>query len=166
MPKAHRRGFQPALSVRRLYGKKAPAGRYSSGSASLFVAAASAAALGEEGLGLAIIPLMLRHVVATRIGSEFLLSSQDYNSVLLSHWVLNPGYPLFHIAGVLTVWVHASIGIHFWLRVGEFENSPKLEAEHLLANLVDSTREPAVSSTPRAFRTSNGAPTSYSRSRI
>src|SRR5262249_19629591 len=66
-------------------------------------------------LGLAIIPLMLRHVVATRIGSEFLLSSQDYNSVLLSHWVLNPGYPLFHIARVLTVWVHASIGIHFWL---------------------------------------------------
>jgi adenylate cyclase len=66
-------------------------------------------------LGLAIIPLMVRHVVATRVASEFLLSSEDYNSVLLSHWVLNPGYPLFHIAAVLTVWVHASIGIHFWL---------------------------------------------------
>jgi adenylate cyclase len=66
-------------------------------------------------LGLAIIPLMVRHVVATRIASEFLLASNDYNSVLLSHWVLNPGYPLFHIAAVLTVWVHASIGIHFWL---------------------------------------------------
>jgi hypothetical protein len=66
-------------------------------------------------LGLAIIPLMVRHVVATRIASEFLLASNDYNSVLLSHWVLNPGYPLFHIAAVLTVWVHALIGIHFWL---------------------------------------------------
>jgi hypothetical protein len=35
-------------------------------------------------------------------------------------------------------------GLRFWVRVGEFENNPKLEAEHLLVNLVDSTREPAV----------------------
>src|SRR4029077_14456031 len=62
-----------------------------------------------------IIPLMVRHVVATRVAQEFLLTSDDYTSVLLAHWVLNPGYPPFHIAAVLTVWVHASIGIHFWL---------------------------------------------------
>jgi adenylate cyclase len=67
-------------------------------------------------LGLAIVPLMIRHVVTTRIASEFLLASNDYNSVLLFHWVLAPGYPVFHIAAVMTVWVHASIGIHFWLR--------------------------------------------------
>lgn len=66
-------------------------------------------------LGLAIIPLMVRHVVATRVAKEFLLTSDDYTSVLLGHWVLNPGYPAFHIAALLTVWVHASIGIHFWL---------------------------------------------------
>jgi adenylate cyclase len=66
-------------------------------------------------LGLAIIPLMVRHVVATRVAQEFLLTSDDYTSVLLRHWVLTPDYPLFHIAAVITVWVHASIGIHFWL---------------------------------------------------
>ena len=35
-------------------------------------------------------------------------------------------------------------GIRFWLRVGEFDRDPRLEAEHLLTNLVDSTRDPAV----------------------
>ena len=35
-------------------------------------------------LGLAIIPLMVRHVVATRIAQEFLLTSDDYTSVLLA----------------------------------------------------------------------------------
>lgn len=35
-------------------------------------------------------------------------------------------------------------GMRFWLRVGEFDFEPRLEAEHLLANLADSTREPGV----------------------
>ena len=69
----------------------------------------------QLGLGLAIIPLMVRHVVSTRIGSEFLGVNETYYAVLVSQWVLNPGYPILHIAAVLTVWVHASIGIHFWL---------------------------------------------------
>jgi hypothetical protein len=35
-------------------------------------------------------------------------------------------------------------GMRFWLRVGEFDRDPRLEAEHLLANLAESTRDPAV----------------------
>jgi adenylate cyclase len=66
-------------------------------------------------LGLAIIPLMVGHVVGTRIASEFLSVSDTYYSVLVLHWVVRPEYPFLHIAAVLTVWVHASIGIHFWL---------------------------------------------------
>jgi hypothetical protein len=38
----------------------------------------------------------------------------------------------------------AQTGIRFWLRVGDFDRDPRLEAEHLLTNLVDSPREPAV----------------------
>jgi uncharacterized membrane protein YgcG len=38
----------------------------------------------------------------------------------------------------------AQTGVRFWLRVGDFEGDARLEAEHLLANLVESTREPAV----------------------
>jgi hypothetical protein len=35
-------------------------------------------------------------------------------------------------------------GMRFWLRVGEFDGNLRLEAEHWLANLIDSTREAAV----------------------
>jgi adenylate cyclase len=69
----------------------------------------------QLGLGLAIIPLMVRHVVGTRVAAEFLGVYDTYYSVLLRHWVVVPWYPILHIAAVLTVWVHASIGIHFWL---------------------------------------------------
>ncbi len=35
-------------------------------------------------------------------------------------------------------------GMHFWLRVGEFDTDPRLESEHLLANLVATPRDDAV----------------------
>ncbi|HEX4018286.1 MAG TPA: DUF5130 family protein [Frankiaceae bacterium] len=35
-------------------------------------------------------------------------------------------------------------GMRFWLRVGEFDRDPKLEAEHLLTNLIDGPRDSAV----------------------
>jgi hypothetical protein len=35
-------------------------------------------------------------------------------------------------------------GMRFWVRVAEFDGNPKLEAEHLLANLTESPREAAV----------------------
>ncbi len=35
-------------------------------------------------------------------------------------------------------------GLHFWVRVGEFDGDPRLEAEHLLANLTENTREAGV----------------------
>ncbi len=38
----------------------------------------------------------------------------------------------------------AQSGIRFWIRVGEFEGDVRLEAEHLLTNLVESTRESGV----------------------
>jgi len=70
----------------------------------------------QLGLGLAIVPLMVGHIVGTRIASEFLGVNETYYAVLVNQWVLlAPFYPIRHIAAVLTVWVHASIGIHFWL---------------------------------------------------
>jgi adenylate cyclase len=69
----------------------------------------------QLGLGLAIVPLLVGHVVGTRISSEFLGVAETYDTVLVIQWVLMPSYPIRHIAAVLTVWVHASIGIHFWL---------------------------------------------------
>jgi adenylate cyclase len=73
-------------------------------------------------LGLAIPPLLIIHVVGTKIADEFYGTKSTYESVLGSHW-LGPavllGVPWFvylHIAAILTMWVHACIGLHFWLR--------------------------------------------------
>lgn len=38
----------------------------------------------------------------------------------------------------------AQTGLRFWVRVGDFDRDPRLEAEHLLANLTENTRDPGV----------------------
>ncbi len=78
--------------------------------------------VAQIALGLAIPPLIIIHVVGTRIASELYGTTSTYASVLASHWLGPPliwGAPSFvylHIAAILAVWIHACIGLHFWLR--------------------------------------------------
>jgi adenylate cyclase len=73
-------------------------------------------------LGLAIPPLIIIHLVGTKIADDFYGTDSTYASVLASHWLGPPllwGAPSFvylHMAAILTVWIHACIGLHFWLR--------------------------------------------------
>ena len=70
----------------------------------------------QLGLGLCIPPLLMLHVVGTRIAERLLNVSSDYNSVLVVLWRVSPWLAIVQAAALLTVWIHASIGIHFWLR--------------------------------------------------
>jgi adenylate cyclase len=70
----------------------------------------------QLGLGLCIPPLLMVHVLATRVAGELLSVNSDYVEILVLQWVVLPKYVLIQTAALLTVWVHASIGIHFWLR--------------------------------------------------
>jgi adenylate cyclase len=70
----------------------------------------------QLGLGLAIPPLLMVHVIATRISDQFLGTTNSYLSVLVGHWILTPWLAYVQIAAVLIVWTHACIGLHFWLR--------------------------------------------------
>ena len=72
--------------------------------------------LAQLSLGLAIPPLLMLHIVGTKISDRFLGTSSDYHSVLTSHWVVTPWLVYLQFAAVLTLWVHACIGLHFWLR--------------------------------------------------
>ena len=67
-------------------------------------------------LGLCIPVLLMAHVVSTRIAYLVLAVSNNYSSVLTVQWLVSPWLGALHIAAVVTVWVHACIGIHFWLR--------------------------------------------------
>jgi adenylate cyclase len=70
----------------------------------------------QLGLGLCIPLLLMLHVVGTRIAEGALGVTSRYSSVLLMQWQLSPWLGVLQVAAVLTVWIHACIGIHFWLR--------------------------------------------------
>ncbi|HEY4857878.1 MAG TPA: adenylate/guanylate cyclase domain-containing protein [Xanthobacteraceae bacterium] len=70
----------------------------------------------QLGLGLCIPLLLMLHVAGTRVAESVLGVSSHYSSVLLMQWRLSPWLGILQAAAVLTVWIHACIGIHFWLR--------------------------------------------------
>jgi adenylate cyclase len=67
-------------------------------------------------LGLCIPALLMSHVVSTRIAASALEVTSYYNTVLIVQWLMFPWLSLVQVLAVLTVWTHACIGIHFWLR--------------------------------------------------
>ena len=70
----------------------------------------------QLGLGLCIPLLLIHHVVSTRIALTVTDFAAGYQTILLLQWVLIPWLAVAQTAAVLVVWLHAAIGIHFWLR--------------------------------------------------
>ncbi len=66
--------------------------------------------------GLTIPLLLIPHVIGTRIAEEALQVTSLYSTVLIAQWVIFPWLAVVQVLAVLTVWTHAAIGIHFWLR--------------------------------------------------
>jgi adenylate cyclase len=67
-------------------------------------------------LGLCIPLLLILHVTSTRIAESLLGVTSHYSSVLIVQWLLSPWLAVLQAAAVLTVWTHACLGIHYWLR--------------------------------------------------
>ena len=67
-------------------------------------------------LGLTIPALLIAHVVSTRIAEEALGVTSYYSTVLVAQWIVFPWLAAVQMLAVLTVWTHAAIGIHYWLR--------------------------------------------------
>jgi adenylate cyclase len=70
----------------------------------------------QLGLGLCIPLLLMLHVTSTRIAESLLGVTSHYSSVLIVQWVLSPWLGVLQATALLTVWIHACIGVHFWLR--------------------------------------------------
>jgi adenylate cyclase len=70
----------------------------------------------QLGLGLCIPLLLMLHVTSTRIAESLMGATSHYSSVLIVQWVLSPWLGVLQATAVLTVWIHAWIGVHFWLR--------------------------------------------------
>jgi adenylate cyclase len=67
-------------------------------------------------LGLCIPALLIPHVMSTRIAESFLDVTSYYNTVLIVQWLMYPWLGAVQMIAVITVWTHACIGIHYWLR--------------------------------------------------
>jgi adenylate cyclase len=64
-----------------------------------------------------LIPLFLaQHVAATRISEAALGTDPGYSYILTLYWVVSPHVGVIHVTALLVVWIHACIGVHFWLR--------------------------------------------------
>ncbi|WP_337267159.1 adenylate/guanylate cyclase domain-containing protein [Oryzifoliimicrobium ureilyticus] len=86
---------------------------------SLYIKRSLVMPLAEAGqivLGLAIPMLLIQHIVATRIASEFYDYADTYHSVVTSLWINSPENGIQQVATLFVVWMHGCIGLHFWLR--------------------------------------------------
>lgn len=67
--------------------------------------------------GLAIPPLITLHILGTRFAHEIYGVNDNYAYILLIYFVFSPDLGLRQAITLLVVWVHACIGLHFWLRL-------------------------------------------------
>ncbi|WP_293949522.1 adenylate/guanylate cyclase domain-containing protein [Sneathiella sp.] len=68
-------------------------------------------------LGLMIPPLLILHVIGTRITHEVYGLDDSYRYVLYSIWVATPLLGLLQSIGLVVAWLHGCLGLHFWLRL-------------------------------------------------
>ncbi|EJC85209.1 family 3 adenylate cyclase [Rhizobium leguminosarum bv. trifolii WSM2297] len=67
-------------------------------------------------LGLLIPLLLIDHVIGTRIAHALYGYIDDYEAVVELQWIKAPATGVRQVLGVIAVWFHGCIGIHFWLR--------------------------------------------------
>jgi adenylate cyclase len=68
-------------------------------------------------LGLAIPPLLVSHIVGTRLAHAMFEITDSYARTVLALWHVNPWGGARQTLVLLVAWTHACIGIHFWLRL-------------------------------------------------
>ena len=73
--------------------------------------------LAQVVLGLCIPFLLTLHVVGTGIADRVLGVDIHYVNVFLGQWLHRPWHAPLQMIALITVWIHACIGIHYWLRI-------------------------------------------------
>ena len=70
----------------------------------------------QYGLGLVLPALLAAHVVGTRIAWWQVGTDDRYARVLLGYWVVAPERGIWQSITLTVAWIHACIGVHYWLR--------------------------------------------------
>ncbi|GJD57900.1 adenylate/guanylate cyclase domain-containing protein [Methylobacterium dankookense] len=75
------------------------------------------AEVAQLALGLAIPPLLVTHVVGTRLAWGLEGLDRGYAQVLYAAWVAAPWHGALQVAGLAAAWLHGCLGLHYWLRL-------------------------------------------------
>jgi adenylate cyclase len=67
--------------------------------------------------GLLIPPLLVAHVLGTRLAHEWFAVNDSYTLIVLTLWIANPESGLNQAIVLAIAWTHGCIGLHFWLRL-------------------------------------------------
>jgi adenylate cyclase len=70
--------------------------------------------------GILVPPLIMTHAIGTRVTSELLGMEVTYQYVLAAIWWSGPWTVVKQAALVVVVWIHAAIGLHYWLRLTDW----------------------------------------------
>jgi len=89
-------------------------------------------------LGLAIPPLLVSHIIGTRLAHTLYEVTDSYARTVLALWHVNPWGGARQALVLVVAWTHACIGIHFWLRMRPWYGhvAPTLYAVALLLPAV------------------------------
>jgi adenylate cyclase len=68
-------------------------------------------------LGLVIPPLLVSHVVGTRVAHDWYGVEDSYTRVVLALWHLRPDFGARQVTVLVVAWLHGCVGLHFWLRL-------------------------------------------------
>ncbi len=68
-------------------------------------------------LGLMIPPLLVSHLVGTRVAHTWFGTTDSYARVVLALWEQRPDLGARQALVLTIAWVHGCIGLHFWLRL-------------------------------------------------
>ncbi|MFZ5792767.1 MAG: adenylate/guanylate cyclase domain-containing protein [Pseudomonadota bacterium] len=68
-------------------------------------------------LGLAVPPLLVTHILGTRVSQLLFATNDNYAYELLILWVWQPSEGVIQATVTLVAWLHGCIGLHFWLRL-------------------------------------------------
>ena len=68
-------------------------------------------------LGLAIPPLLVGHIVGTRLAHELYATTDSYTYVMFVLWKFRPDMGVLQVILLMVVWTHSCISLHYWLRL-------------------------------------------------
>ena len=67
--------------------------------------------------GFLIPPLLIFHIVGTRLAHDWFQTTDSYTFIVLRYWVLSPGLGMTLSVHLVLTWLHGCMGLHFWLRL-------------------------------------------------